>query len=82
MPLVSIRTGFRSPDGREEMLTQYQCDWPGCANDAEHWLGSITELRVVAAVCDEHRVLPRPEWPVEVQIPVRQPRRRHGRRDA
>jgi hypothetical protein len=81
MPLVSIKTGFRSPDGSEETLTQYQCDWPGCANHAEYWLGGIAELGAVAAVCDEHSVPPRPESPAEVQIPVRQPRRRHGRRD-
>jgi hypothetical protein len=54
MPIVTIRTGFRAPDGQEETLTQYICDWPGCANQAVHVLGSIRELRALAVVCEEH----------------------------
>jgi hypothetical protein len=54
MPLVTIKTGFQSPDGKEETLTQYICDWPGCPNPAVHVLGSIRELRALAVVCEEH----------------------------
>jgi hypothetical protein len=54
MPLVTIKTGFRSADGKEETLTQYMCDWPGCPNPAVHVLGSIRELRALAVVCEEH----------------------------
>jgi hypothetical protein len=54
MPTVTIKTGFRLPDGTEETLTQYICDWPGCPNVAVHVLGSIRELRAPAVVCEEH----------------------------
>jgi hypothetical protein len=54
MPLVTIKTGFHAPDGAEEILTEYVCDWPGCPNVAVHSLGCITELRAMAIVCDEH----------------------------
>jgi len=61
MPIVTIKTGFRLPDGKEETLTQYLCDWPGCPNAAVHVLGSIRELRGLAVVCEEH--LPPPRRP-------------------
>ena len=54
VPRVTIRTGFRAPDDQEEVLTEYLCDWPGCANVAVHTLGCIAELRAAAAVCEEH----------------------------
>ena len=54
MPLVTIRTGFQAPDGTEEVLTQYICDWPRCQNVAVNVLGSIKELRTLAIVCEEH----------------------------
>jgi hypothetical protein len=54
MPVVTIRTGFRLPDGKEETLTQYMCDWPGCPNVAVHVLGCIRELRAMVVVCAEH----------------------------
>jgi hypothetical protein len=54
MPLVTIRTGFTAPDGSEEVLTQYLCDRPGCANTAVYSLGCIAELRAMAMVCEEH----------------------------
>ena len=43
-----------TPDGREEVLTEYLCDHPGCSNIATHVLGYVAELRLAAAVCDEH----------------------------
>ena len=54
MPLVTIKTGFHGPDGKEETLTQYLCDWPGCAKPAVHVLGSLKELRALVVVCEEH----------------------------
>jgi hypothetical protein len=36
-------------------LTEYVCDMPGCPNLAEHVLGVIRELRVMAVVCAEHK---------------------------
>jgi hypothetical protein len=58
MPLVTIKTGFLTPDGKEETLTQYLCDWPGCPNPAIHVLGAIRELRALAVVCEKHM----PPW--------------------
>ncbi len=54
MPRVTINTGLTDSDGREEQLTEYFCDSPGCSNVATHALGCITELRLFVAVCDEH----------------------------
>jgi len=54
IPQVTIKTGIIGPDGREEQLTEYICDYPGCPNIATHLLGVIVELRIRALVCDEH----------------------------
>ena len=54
MPQITIRTGLHDPDGHEERLTEYFCDVPGCGNIATQILGCLVELRVMAAVCDEH----------------------------
>lgn len=54
MPLVTIKTGFSTPDGREEVLTEYLCDWPGCATIAVHRIGCVPGLRMMALVCEEH----------------------------
>ena len=81
VPIVSIKTGFAAPDGSEETLTEYLCDWPGCANRADHWLGGNPEIRVMAAVCDEHRTPARPDSPAGEEIPVRQPRIRRRQSD-
>jgi hypothetical protein len=54
MPRVTIKTGIFTPDGREEELTEFLCDSPGCPNIATHVLGYITELRLAAFVCREH----------------------------
>jgi hypothetical protein len=54
IPQVTIKTGLTTPDGREELLTEYLCDHPGCPNIANEMLGCIRELRLVAAVCKEH----------------------------
>ncbi len=54
VPRVAIKTGFPTPDGEEEVLIEYLCDWPGCPNMGVHLLGVIRELRAMAIVCDEH----------------------------
>ena len=54
MPWITIRTGRTTPDGQEEKLREYLCDYPGCPNVATHILGCIVELRLLAAVCEEH----------------------------
>jgi len=51
MPQVTLRTVV---DGREETMSQYICDWPGCPHLAVHVLGAVRELRLRAAVCAEH----------------------------
>jgi len=59
IPQVTIKTGLTTPDGREELLIEYFCDHPGCPNIATSVLGRVTELRLVAVVCDEHAPKPR-----------------------
>ena len=54
MPPVTIRTII---DGREEMLSEYLCDWPECPNVAVEVLGVVRDLRMRAAVCAEHAAL-------------------------
>jgi hypothetical protein len=54
MPQVTIKTGIADLDGREEELTEYLCDWPGCPNVAEHVLGCVKELGLSMAVCEQH----------------------------
>ena len=54
MPRVTIKTGFIKPDGYEEELSEYLCDYPACPNIATQVLGCIVEIRVMAAVCDSH----------------------------
>ncbi len=54
MPHISIKTGFTDLDGREEELSEYLCDYPGCPNFATQILGRLVEARTMAAVCDTH----------------------------
>jgi len=54
IPAVTIKTGLRTPDGREEALTEYLCDHPNCPNIATQSLGCVREVGALAAVCDEH----------------------------
>lgn len=54
MPLVTIRTGVSTPNGAEEVLSEYLCDSPDCPNVAVYPLGCIRELRAVVVVCEEH----------------------------
>jgi hypothetical protein len=61
MPWVTIKSGLTTPEGHEEKLTEYLCDYPGCPNVARHLLGPIVELRLSASVCDDH--VPKPQAP-------------------
>ncbi len=54
IPLVTIKTGIKAQDGREEILSEYLCDHPGCPNVATHILGCVVEISAVAMVCEEH----------------------------
>ena len=54
MPRVTIKSGTTAPDGREEELSEYICDWPDCPNVATQVLGCIREFGLSAAVCDDH----------------------------
>ena len=51
VPHVTIRTVI---DGREELLSEYMCDWPDCPNVAVQVIGVVRELRLRAAMCAEH----------------------------
>jgi hypothetical protein len=60
IPAVTIKTGLATPDGREEALTEYLCDHPGCPNIATHVLGCVSEIRLASVVCDDHAPKPHP----------------------
>jgi hypothetical protein len=57
MARVTIKSGFIAPDGREEELSDYFCDWPDCPNVATHVLGCIREFGLSAVVCDLHAIV-------------------------
>jgi len=51
LPQVTLRAVV---DGREETITEYLCDWPGCPNVAVTSLGVVRDVCMRAAVCAEH----------------------------
>ena len=53
MPRVTIKTGLLDPDGCEEELIEYLCDYPNCPNIATDMVGS-RELRQMASLCEVH----------------------------
>jgi hypothetical protein len=57
VPQVTIKTGIVAADGQEEVLTEYLCDWPGCANVAELVVGVVAGLRAMFVVCHNHSAL-------------------------
>ena len=65
MPWVTIKTGLTAPDGHEEKLTEYLCDYPGCPNVAKHMLGVIVEFRLGVSVCDDHVPKPQTQHPLD-----------------
>jgi hypothetical protein len=54
MAHVTVNSGITTPDGREDKLTEYLCDWPGCPNIANHVLGRVREIGAAVVLCDEH----------------------------
>jgi hypothetical protein len=54
MPQVTIKTGMTGPDGHEEKLSEYLCDWPGCPNVADQVLGCVKEVGLTVAFCKKH----------------------------
>jgi len=54
MPVVTIKSGIPGPDGKEDQLTEYICDSPGCPNVATHAIGCVRDLALAVAVCDKH----------------------------
>lgn len=54
MSRVTIKTGLTTPDGHEEELTEYLCDYPNCPNFATRVVGCLVELHLMSAVCEVH----------------------------
>lgn len=54
MPFVTVKSGIPGPDGNEEQISEYLCDWPDCPNVAKHVLGCVREIGLAAAVCEKH----------------------------
>ena len=54
MSLVTIKTGITGTDGREEVLTEYLCDWPDCPNVAVHVIGVVKDIRAAVVFCGHH----------------------------
>ena len=67
MPRVTIRTGFVGPDGREEELSEFLCDAPGCPNIATDVLGCVKDARIAVVVCADHATTPADLVPVRVR---------------
>lgn len=73
MPQIILKTGVIGPDGREEILTEYHCDFTGCGNLASQVFGIARELQSCEAFCDEHAAL------VEARVrKARQQDKRYG----
>ena len=54
MARVVMKSEFLKPDGNQEELAGFMCDWPDCPNIATQVLGCVKELGLSIAVCDEH----------------------------
>jgi hypothetical protein len=54
VPYVILRNGTIRPDGSEDILAEYLCDFPNCPNTAEHVAGVIRDLGAGFVVCAEH----------------------------
>jgi hypothetical protein len=57
VPWVAIKTGIVGEDGREAVLREYLCDWPDCANVAQHLVGVGRDVGMACAICPEHHAL-------------------------
>lgn len=58
MSRVTIKTGLLDPDGSEEELIEYLCDYPNCPNIATDVIG-CKGLRLMATVCEVHASMER-----------------------
>ena len=67
MPRVTIRTGFIGADGREEELSEFLCDAPGCPNVATEALGCVKDAGMAVVVCADHAASPADLVPVRVR---------------
>jgi hypothetical protein len=54
MPLVVIKTDLTDSECGEEILSEYLCDWPDCADVAVHAVGTVRELGSSFVVCSQH----------------------------
>lgn len=54
VPRIVIKTGLVGPDGREEELSEYICDTPGCPNIATQVVGCVPQLGIFSVACQEH----------------------------
>lgn len=73
MPQIILKTGVIGPDGQEEILTEYHCDWTDCSNLASQVFGIARDLENCQVFCDEHAAL------VEARVrKTRQQDRRYG----
>jgi hypothetical protein len=52
--LATVKTDILAADGREEVLTEWLCDWPECPNIADHVLGSVREIGASVVLCAQH----------------------------
>ena len=59
MARVVMKSEFLMPDGTQEELAEFMCDWPDCPNIATQVLGCVKELGLSIFVCDEHAARPR-----------------------
>ena len=57
MPRVTLRAP-ESADGKDDTVTEYICDSPGCPNVAVHVVGVARELQTFVAVCAYHARIP------------------------
>jgi len=69
MPRVTIRTGFVGTDGREETLSEFFCDTPGCSNVATEVVGVVKEIGLVTVVCGKHAAPSRAPQTINVRRP-------------
>ena len=53
MPRVTLRAPD-SADGKEDTVSEYICDSPGCPNVAVHVVGVVRQLGTLVAVCADH----------------------------
>jgi hypothetical protein len=56
VPQIVIKSGQILRDGREDVITEYMCDVPGCPNIATQVVGRVRDLALARVVCREHLI--------------------------